>query len=1065
MPVRAGLLLCVLILGLFCASASRAAYYDHAAYPFAWIDPASHDRVVWTGASGGPAPACSGGSIAVDDDISEELALGFSFNFGGVAYNSVRVMTNGRLQFNNTYCYYGTQTVTPRTYTLPYANANLPRTLRIYGADLDPTLGGAAAYVSYTQQGSAPNRQFVVTWTDVPDFGNSSSRFNLQMILRENGDFVYQFGNIVNSTGGKAQSGWELSTSDYDTLAFNAIEDLQNSAVRFFRANNLADWRMEGDFTDSSGNGYNGAGVNGASTVFANDPAYASGGQNTCQYAQLDTSGGGEKRYIRLDSLTSASFNSSFTVTAWLRSNDAGASGQRILVNDDAQDGWALSLADGASGRLRLFNRNQVFSGATGGGSTSGEIFDAPAVIANNSWYFAAAAVDLYLNKATLYIYDSNGVLLANTSADFNSSIWCPTGKCTGAIALGGETLASSEGVSANFHFKGNLDEVRLWQGLLSQSYVASVLSRTRPCAAPATTTPAALNAVDVGAHAVSGQIATKTAGTAFSLDIYALNAARTAQDGLASGAVLVDLLANSATGVARDGNNCPVSGTALSVGTVTLAAGKATAAVGAVSNSWRDVRVRMRYPATGTATVIACSSDNFAVKPAYLSAIASHADWQTAGVTTPLANTGASGGVLHKAGRPFTLRVTGYNAGNVMTGNYDGSPSASTACVLPASGCVAGTLSTGAFSASAGTLTSGAASYSEVGAIAATFTDTGYASVDSDDTAASCAGYYVCASAIDIGRFVPDHFDIAANSPAFLPACGGFTYLGQPFGFGTGLGAAPDWTVIARNYTGATTRNYTGSLFKIAAGTVTGQAWSATGGTVAAVGGLPAVGVTDLGGGQASLVFGVGDPAGGGGLAFARAALTAPFDASLTLAASVADSEGVAHAGNPYLHGGIGFDDANAGTTNDAQMRFGRLRLSNAVGSEMLALPVSLSAQYWNGQGFAANTADNCTPLAAPALTFYADSADNRLASGETVPSFNATLVAGGGNLRLSAPGAGNFGYLDLAIGAATWLKYNWDGVDQGGDANLFDDNPRARAAFGKRKGSDKVIIRREIY
>jgi hypothetical protein len=47
-------------------------------------------------------------------------------------------------------------------------------------------------------------------------------------------------------------------------------------------------------------------------------------------------------------------------------------------------------------------------------------------------------------------------------------------------------------------------------------------------------------------------------------------------------------------------------------------------------------------------------------------------------------------------------------------------------------------------------------------------------------------------------------------------------------------------------------------------------------------------------------------------------------------------------------------------------------------------------------------------------------------------------------------------------------WLQYNRDGIDQPlgtPDGNPFDDNPRARATFGKRKGVDKVIIRREIY
>ena len=183
----------------------------------------------------------------------------------------------------------------------------------------------------------------------------------------------------------------------------------------------------------------------------------------------------------------------------------------------------------------------------------------------------------------------------------------------------------------------------------------------------------------------------------------------------------------------------------------------------------------------------------------------------------------------------------------------------------------------------------------------------------------------------------------------------------------------------------------------------MTGQAWSATSGTVAAVGSLPAV---ERGGHSAAawqhLIFAVGNPASGGGLAFPRRLHGAPFDASLDLAASVADSEGVVYAGNPYQHSGIGFDDGNAATASDAQMRFGRLRLSNAVGSEMLALPVPLTAQYWNGQGFVTNTVDNCTALAAPTLAFFAQTADNQLASGETSATLNSPFVAGD---RRSAP------------------------------------------------------------
>jgi hypothetical protein len=575
----------------------------------------------------------------------------------------------------------------------------------------------------------------------------------------------------------------------------------------------------------------------------------------------------------------------------------------------------------------------------------------------------------------------------------------------------------------------------------------------------PAFIAPGGFNAFETttAAGAIAGVIKTKIAGQAFSLDISAINTAATGVLTAFTGDVAVELV-NAASGSA-----CADFASVGSAGTASFAsADNGRRRIGISHNeAWPNLRLRMKYPAVGAASVTACSSDNFAIRPASLVGIAKDADWAAAGTTRTLNGASATAAPLHKAGQPFSLIATAYNVGGTITSGYNGNPVVSqTSCVLPSSGCITGTLSSGTFTGGSGTRTSSTASYSEAGAISVTLSDAGFAAVDASD-GSSTAERTLTSAAFNIGRFVPDHFDISVNSPVFTPGCGSFTYLGQPFG----LGVAPVWRITARNSAGATTRNYSGALFKITPATVTGQTWSAAEGALAAPGGLPTVGVSDLGDGIGSLAFGVGDPAGGGGLLFARASQTAPFNASLSLAASVGDSDGVTHVGNPYMHSAIGFDDGNVATTHDAAIYFGRLRLANAAGAETRPLPIPLSAQIWNGQGFVLNSADNCTALTAPSLAYFSQTADNRLASGETTASFNNPLIGGDANLRLSAPGAANFGYLDLAAGAPSWLRYNWDGVDQAGDGNLFDDNPRARAAFGKRGGSDRVIIRREVF
>src|SRR3569832_1605109 len=98
-------------------------------------------------------------------------------------------MSNGRLQYNNGYCGYGPQTVgppPPKSYPSP--TASVSRTLRCFGVELEATPSGASGvcptatcYVSYASEGSAPNRLFVVSWVNVPEWGATTrtGSFNL----------------------------------------------------------------------------------------------------------------------------------------------------------------------------------------------------------------------------------------------------------------------------------------------------------------------------------------------------------------------------------------------------------------------------------------------------------------------------------------------------------------------------------------------------------------------------------------------------------------------------------------------------------------------------------------------------------------------------------------------------------------------------------------------------------------------------------------------------------------------------------------------------------------------
>lgn len=588
-----------------------------------------------------------------------------------------------------------------------------------------------------------------------------------------------------------------------------------------------------------------------------------------------------------------------------------------------------------------------------------------------------------------------------------------------------------------------------------------------------ASVAPGGFNAFETGtaAGSVAGVIHTKVAASAFGLAIVALKTGGTVVETAFTGDVKLELVDASSAA------SCSVYPAIRPLGTLTFAAadqGRKTFAGISEPNAWPNARVRMIYPATGAPTVTACSTDNFAIRPASFSSVTvSDTDSVTPGTARALTNTAASGGNVHKAGQPFSIAATAYNAAGVATANYAGSPVASlTGCVLPGTGCTLGVLTPGTWSAASGTVTTAGARYSEVGAFAMKLVDASFAAVDAAD-GSTAAEMNIESTAFDVGRFVPDHFDLTgASIPQFKTfndtTCGtrSFTYVGQPFGYLT----LPQATITAKNAAGATTLNYAGALWKLVpAGAV--QTYTPVTGNLD-IGLLGPPTVTASGGGTGVLTASAADE-----IAFVRTTPVAPFTADISLSMSIQDLAEAGVSGNgtvdtptPLLFASIAFDAGN-------QVRFGQLVLTNALGSELLGLPVPIETRYWNGSGFALNTADFCTQFAANQVAL--SGWRRNLSPCETSVSLSGRFNAGRGNLRFSAPGAGNTGSVDLTVqlgatasgstcvgGAVTaaapaslsWLQGRWSG-------GAYNQNPAARASFGLYRGSKSLIYLREMY
>ncbi len=424
---------------------------------------------------------------------------------------------------------------------------------------------------------------------------------------------------------------------------------------------------------------------------------------------------------------------------------------------------------------------------------------------------------------------------------------------------------------------------------------------------------------------------------------------------------------------------------------------------------------------------------------------------------------TTAAGAAFIQAGQSFTATVTATNFNGATTPNYgrEVSPQGVTLAAnlqLPAAGNAAALNNASAFGAfSSGVATGTTFNWPEVGIITVTPSVASY--LGSGTVTGTASG--------KIGRFIPNSFGTALNTPVIGTACsaGGYSYLGQPLNYTV----APVVTVTALAATGATARNYTGAFLKLTNASLTGRTYTPTPASPALdLSGLPAAttdpAIADLGNGQASLTFGSGT-----GLKFGRGGAIVPFSANLALGINVIDTDAVT-AANPVTFGsGTGMSFSTG-----AVQRYGRLALRDGAGSELLDLPMSLTTQYYLSatQGFTTNADDSCTT--APVLSF--SNYQLNLTAGETCvrdsgspgasgvgcaaaaaasSRYLSTAVAGAFNLHLAAPGAGNAGALSVTATAPAWLQYSW----------ASGTSPVGLGTFGVFPGPASRVHQREVY
>ncbi len=440
-----------------------------------------------------------------------------------------------------------------------------------------------------------------------------------------------------------------------------------------------------------------------------------------------------------------------------------------------------------------------------------------------------------------------------------------------------------------------------------------------------------------------------------------------------------------------------------------------------------------------------------------------------------------------HKAGNDFDLSVTALNSLGFITPNYS---SGQIQLMLTRTGPILsdstdGNLSYGGASTLASsaspvfqnvTLTdfvSGVSSYN-----AAQYSEVGLLNLDVQDNNYGNANIIIPAVAINIGRFIPEHFtQTIADDGFFLATCNTAitfaAYSGQKDEASNSIGAIsyltnPVLVITAFNKQGNITQNYhqdsqgsandymkltnvgisvsTPTLDQVAVG-VDNNKLSLT--ASMNIGTLSEHNLTSLSNGaelpRGVLHYKLSDA---DHFFYNRSANSrvAPFTSDIDFSiATITDADNVTVTST-----------VNASPTG-VEIRFGRLVLKNSFGPETANFPQQMQIEHFNGTAFGINKDDNCASYDANKISLVNLSLDP-LVSG-VLGGTGYFLTGKTQTIELQAPGDGNQGQIGVSYDAYDWFKYDWDNDD------AYDESPVAVATFGIFRGNDRIGYIRESF
>jgi MSHA biogenesis protein MshQ len=398
----------------------------------------------------------------------------------------------------------------------------------------------------------------------------------------------------------------------------------------------------------------------------------------------------------------------------------------------------------------------------------------------------------------------------------------------------------------------------------------------------------------------------------------------------------------------------------------------------------------------------------------------------------------------LIKAGNFFSASITARNSANTTTPNFgkEAAPEGvtlSSNLVAPVGGNNPALGNNINNIISGGSFVNGVAnpvnlSWDEVGLITMTANLSTAAYLGTSFTATGVSG--------NTGAFIPDHFDTVTSGGIGCPVgltCAipfnGIVYSGQAF----------TTQVKAFNLGGTVTQNYDGTLGYSNA--VTLSAWSTLGGT----------GIASSNPGPGTLTSNT-IPASAFKLGVANT--NTPV---YTFASSPTTPTNIFIRAIDTVNANVSSRRTVPTTSVEGVLRIvsGRSKISNAYGSELLPLTLTVNVQLWNGISWMNSTTDGVTQFNT-----------NLSPAGNIVPTI-VTLPLALGNLSVVAPGlvtvaagASTFTLNQPAVTGSVVLRLNSPSYLFTGSNNAAADPSIAgRATFGVYSGNPNLIYQREAY